>query len=440
MARLARALGTDSLADVDLRQLAKKVRAKGRGRDTVLAHITPQEAALLKARGGRGSINPDTGLPEFELGDNDFGPGSDFYSNIYPDSAPEPAPAASADQLAQDTRRAADIANIGQAQPQAAPQPPPSSDQVAGGAPGSTMVGAYNATGQQAAEPLSASALQYGQSPEALAGTATAAGATGGGGTNQGFLQQLLGGLGIGGLGNISGTDLARLGLAGAGVGLGVQSRNAAQAQAKASQGQIQNIANQAQQRAVETQQAMAGTAADVAARADPAQAAIQALAAPYQQQGSQQAQQALAGALSPMSAQSLQAAQAQQAQAQARSGGVGAAQGINQLEGLRQALLSNQYQQGLGVQQIGDRYAQSGITTGLAQGNLGSEYANLATKAGLAASGIADEYTLRAIQAGLAGNQEAQRLTAGYFQALGSILGGTPALRAQPATTTAGA
>jgi hypothetical protein len=140
------------------------------------------------------------------------------------------------------------------------------------------------------------------------------------------------------------------------------------------------------------------------------------------------------------MSAQSLQAAQAQQAQAQARSGGVGAAQGINQLEGLRQALLSSQYQQGLGVQQIGDRYAQSGITTGLAQGNLGSQYSNLATTTGLNASGIADQYTLRAIQAGLAGNAEAQRLTAGYFQALGSILGGTPALRAQPATTTPGA
>jgi hypothetical protein len=291
MARLARALQTDSLADVDLRQLAKKVRAKGRGRDTVLAHITPQEAALLKARGGRGSINPDTGLPEFEPGDGDFGPGSDFYQNIYPDYAPasEPEPAPSTDQLAQDTRRAADIANIGQAQPQPAPQPPPPSDQVAGGAPGSTMMGAYNATGQQAAEPLSASALQYGQSPEALAGTATAAGATGGGGTNQGFLQQLLGGLGVGGLANIGGADLARLGLAGAGLGMGLQARSAAQQQAQASQRQIQGIANQAQQQAAALQGQMAGTAGDIAARAAPAQEAIQALATPYQQQGSQQ-------------------------------------------------------------------------------------------------------------------------------------------------------
>ena len=49
-----------------LLSLSDKVRAAGRGRDTVLAHITPEEAAFLKARGGRGSTNPVTGLPEFE--------------------------------------------------------------------------------------------------------------------------------------------------------------------------------------------------------------------------------------------------------------------------------------------------------------------------------------------------------------------------------------
>jgi hypothetical protein len=49
-----------------LLSLSDKVRAAGRGRDTVLAHITPEEADLLKERGGRGSTNPVTGLPEFE--------------------------------------------------------------------------------------------------------------------------------------------------------------------------------------------------------------------------------------------------------------------------------------------------------------------------------------------------------------------------------------
>jgi hypothetical protein len=50
----------------DLPALAELIRSQGRGRDTVLAHITPQEAALLKKRGGSGSMNPSTGLPEFQ--------------------------------------------------------------------------------------------------------------------------------------------------------------------------------------------------------------------------------------------------------------------------------------------------------------------------------------------------------------------------------------
>ena len=40
----------------------------GRHGDTMLAHITPEEAALLKSRGGSGTINPVTGLPEFFIG------------------------------------------------------------------------------------------------------------------------------------------------------------------------------------------------------------------------------------------------------------------------------------------------------------------------------------------------------------------------------------
>jgi hypothetical protein len=57
----------------DLQLLALLVQTAGRGRDTVLAHITPEEALLLKLLGGRGSINPQTGLMEFEDDDDDFG-------------------------------------------------------------------------------------------------------------------------------------------------------------------------------------------------------------------------------------------------------------------------------------------------------------------------------------------------------------------------------
>jgi len=46
---------------------AESLRQKGRYGDTVLAHINPQEAMMLKAMGGSGTINPATGLPEFNL-------------------------------------------------------------------------------------------------------------------------------------------------------------------------------------------------------------------------------------------------------------------------------------------------------------------------------------------------------------------------------------
>jgi hypothetical protein len=49
----------------DVRRIAEALRRMGRGPDTVLAHITPREAARLKADGGSGTINPNTGLPEF---------------------------------------------------------------------------------------------------------------------------------------------------------------------------------------------------------------------------------------------------------------------------------------------------------------------------------------------------------------------------------------
>lgn len=51
---------------LDLKALAEMLRRQGRGQDTILAHITPQEAALLKSRGGAGTMNPNTGLPEFQ--------------------------------------------------------------------------------------------------------------------------------------------------------------------------------------------------------------------------------------------------------------------------------------------------------------------------------------------------------------------------------------
>jgi len=41
--------------------------AKGRNGDSMLAHVNPQEAELLKSLGGSGTINPETGMPEFGI-------------------------------------------------------------------------------------------------------------------------------------------------------------------------------------------------------------------------------------------------------------------------------------------------------------------------------------------------------------------------------------
>lgn len=57
-------------------ELAEMLRQMGRGRDTVLAHITPEEAQMLMDMGGSGDINPNTGLPEFQY---DYG---EAYGNV----------------------------------------------------------------------------------------------------------------------------------------------------------------------------------------------------------------------------------------------------------------------------------------------------------------------------------------------------------------------
>jgi hypothetical protein len=55
----------------DLRKIARLLQDKGRNGDTILAHINPREAALLREQGGAGTLNPETGLPEFY--DDDYG-------------------------------------------------------------------------------------------------------------------------------------------------------------------------------------------------------------------------------------------------------------------------------------------------------------------------------------------------------------------------------
>lgn len=50
-----------------LKPIAAEIAKMGRNGDTMLAHIMPHEARMLRRRGGSGTINPKTGLPEFFL-------------------------------------------------------------------------------------------------------------------------------------------------------------------------------------------------------------------------------------------------------------------------------------------------------------------------------------------------------------------------------------
>lgn len=45
-----------------------RIAAMGRGGDTMLAHINPMEAEMLRRMGGSGTVNPNTGLREFKGG------------------------------------------------------------------------------------------------------------------------------------------------------------------------------------------------------------------------------------------------------------------------------------------------------------------------------------------------------------------------------------
>jgi len=58
-------LSTKEKVDL-LKELYHDIAGKGQDGDTMLAHINPEEALLLKAHGGSGTINPYTGLPEYK--------------------------------------------------------------------------------------------------------------------------------------------------------------------------------------------------------------------------------------------------------------------------------------------------------------------------------------------------------------------------------------
>jgi hypothetical protein len=321
---------------LDLPALAKIIQSKGRKGDTILAHINPREAALLKKRGGSGTINPETGLPQFDDGVDVAGPTySEMRYTPPPEQAGPPVQFAAPDVQAGYTGsqyggQAPISADVSAAQPQAAGgnfQLPsfydPSTsglsvaDMQAGSQPNAAQLADYRAgiaqqpalTAQQQSDLLAASTPTYGTQPIP---------------TDQTPKDQ------AGKILGMSPDTLARLGLAG---GLGLYGA-----------GQYRKGVNQIGQ---STQQQ-------------------QAIAQPYQTAGQNLIRAAGAGELTPQSVQSYKAAQAQLAQGVANRGGVGAEQAATQLEAFRQTLLTNQYNYGLQVSQIGDQIALGAIRTGM--------------------------------------------------------------------------
>lgn len=95
---------------IPAKDMGNELAAQGRFGDTMIAHITPREAAILKMMGGSGSINPKTGILEFwgeggsdpdssadddgadvagdsSMGDGDMGGGGWGYGGSDPDSS-----------------------------------------------------------------------------------------------------------------------------------------------------------------------------------------------------------------------------------------------------------------------------------------------------------------------------------------------------------------
>ena len=319
MKKIAKLLKADLNGSSDLAAIAAMLTSKGRGNDTLLAHITPREAEILKAAGGSGTTNPETGLLEF-YDDFEAMPSSQA-EFLQAQQAAQPAPSYDTGGFEPQIQSQYDVAKTAEASsggglratPAAFTETVPSTQPLRFGAGEGIQATTPSTFGPQVP---TASNLGYGvtdrYTPAAAQETSTAP-------QEKSFLDKL------------TTQDMIRLGLAG---GLGIYGAQ-----------QAKKGGQQAQQAASEQR----------------------AVGAPYQAKGQELQRAAQAGELTPTGQQSLQALQARLAQGAESRGGVGAAQVAAQAEAYRQQLLSQQYNLGLQVSNIGDQIALGAIKTGLA-------------------------------------------------------------------------
>ena len=333
--QIARLLKTNVMADMDLKAIAQLLQKSGRGNDTILAHITKKEADRLKKQGGSGTVNPETGLLEFD--DSGYMAGADYQAPSY-QAAPDYTPVSTPSYQSPEYTGGGYVPE-GYTPSYTAGQPDYS---------GSNQAQTSAPAGGNIAPPIN-----FNQ-PQNFSGVNLNAPAGGPGVQLPGTAQPTLGGaaaqqfpdlepssapqekslfdraMKATRLDKLSDETLKKLGIAGV---TGIS-------------GLI--TGNKARQQGQQATQDM------------------KAMAAPYQQQGKELLSQAQSGTLTAANAQALQAAQAKLAQDAQSRGGVGAQQAATQIETLRQQLLAGQYDLGLKVSSIGDNIALGAIKTGL--------------------------------------------------------------------------
>lgn len=317
--QIAKLLKADISETSNLMEIARMLEKKGRGNDTLLAHITKKEAQMLKDAGGAGTVNPETGLLEFYDGYDDFNRLSyaEGESMVNPVGYNYSQPSA------------ADFGPTRQ-EFESAPVRAPSAydlslnrEGLRAGGGTAFQTGDFSPSFYSTPDIAKAqSGVGYGVGSTTIPSVAVPRAATeltgDKGGGVKGFFDKM------------TDEQKLRLGLAG-GLGLfGVYQGRQAGKQAEARAGEMQ------------------------------------ALGRPYQAQGTELQRAAMAGELTPQSAQAYQALQARLAQGTETRGGVGAQQAAAQAEAFRQQLLAQQYNLGLQVSNIGDNIAMGAIRTGM--------------------------------------------------------------------------
>jgi hypothetical protein len=332
---MATALKNLTKMGTDVKQIARLLQKKAPP-GHMLAYISPEEAEVLKQRGGSGRIT-DAGIPSFEettaLSPESFAapPGEASYTP--PVGGGSYAPISDNINIQQPLSAESFAAPPGEAS-----YTPPAGQaafaQLADfNVPSATQISPVYTGGAAALTPQEL-ALSQTQGPPGEASYTPPSGQTA-------FQQLPDTGKAPGGM---SDQTKARLGISGLEALIGASTARAARAQGQ-----------QAQQ-------------------------ALQAQAAPYQQKGQELLAATQRGELTPANQQILQAQQAQAAQNVATRGGVGGMQAQNQINALTQQLLQSQLNLGLQLESVGDKIAQGAIQAGVQAdqyvNNLTSSYA----------------------------------------------------------------